>query len=101
MPGLTEKCIQCGKEFTLTQEDYIKGRKLCEECTAAVEAKIPPVWLPRLIGILVALGGCALSFLPFVLGSTPSGVQFLLGLTIAGVGLIIFTFSFVMTGFKE
>ncbi|MBQ6840028.1 MAG: hypothetical protein IJO45_04995 [Oscillospiraceae bacterium] len=101
MPGLKEKCIQCGKEFDLTKDDYIKGRKLCDECTEAVLKKIPPVWLVRLIAVVVTLGGCAISFLPFVLGSTPSVVQFLLGLTIAGVGLVAVTFSFAMTGFKE
>ena len=101
MPGLKEKCIRCGKEFDLSKDDYIKGRKLCDECTEIVLKKVPPVWLVRLIAVLVTLIGCAISFLPFVWGSKPGGVQFLLGLTIAGVGLIILTFSFAMTGFKE
>lgn len=101
MPGLREKCIQCGKEFDLSKDDYINGRKLCDECTEKMLKKIPPVWLVRLIAVVVTLGGCALSFLPFVLGGQPSGVQFLSGLTVAGFGLIILTFSFAMTGFKE
>lgn len=101
MPELKEKCIQCGKEFDLTKDDYIKGRKLCDECTEKMLKKIPPVWLVRLIAVVVTLVGCAISFLPFAFGSQPGSVQFLLGLTVAGVGLIIWTFSFAMTGFKE
>lgn len=101
MPGLREKCIQCGTEFDLSKDDYIKGRKLCDACTEKMLKKIPPVWLVRLIAVLVALIGCAISFLPFLLGGDPSPVQFLLGLTIAGLGLIILTFSFAMTGFRE
>lgn len=101
MPGLKETCIRCGKEFDLTKDDYIKGRKLCDECTEIVLKKVPPVWLVRLIAVLVILGGCVVSFLPFLLGATPGGARFLLGLTIAGLGVIMLTFSFAMTGFKE
>lgn len=101
MPGLKEKCIRCGTEFDLSKDDYIKGRKLCDECTEIVLKKIPPVWLVRLIAVLIVLAGCALAFLPFVLGNETTGVRFLLGLTIAGVGVIGLTFSFAMTGFKE
>lgn len=101
MPGLKEKCIRCGAEFDLSKDDYIKGRKLCDACTEQVLKKIPPVWLVRLIAVLVTLGGCALSFLPFIFGTETNSVRFLLGLTIAGVGLIGLTFSFAMTGFKE
>lgn len=101
MAGLKEKCIRCGKEFDLSKDDYIKGRKLCDECTEIVLKKVPPVWLVRLIAVVVILGGCALAFLPFVFGWTTSGGRFLLGMTIAGVGVIALTFSFAMTGFKE
>ena len=101
MPGLKEKCIRCGTEFDLTKDDYIKGRKLCDTCTEIVLKKVPPVWLVRLIAVLITLGGCALAFLPFVFEWNTTGARFLLGLTIAGVGLIGLTFSFAMTGFKE
>ena len=101
MPGLKEKCIRCGVEFNLTKDDYIKGRKLCDACTEIVLKKVPPVWLVRLIAVIVMLGGCALAFLPFVLDTPTSGTRFLLGMTIAGVGVIMLTFSFDMTGFKE
>lgn len=101
MPGLREKCIRCGKEFDLSKDDYIKGRKLCDECTEIVLKKVPPVWLVRLIAVIVLLGGCTLAFLPFILGTPTGAVRFLLGMTIAGVGVIILTFSFAMTGFKE
>ena len=101
MAGLKEKCIRCGVEFDLTKDDYIKGRKLCEECTEIVMKKVPPVWLVRLIAVVVILGGCALAFLPFILGGSTTGSRFLLGMTIAGVGVIGLTFSFAMTGFKE
>ena len=55
MPGLKEKCIRCGKEFDLSKDDYIKGRKLCDECTEIVLKKVPPVWLVRLIAVVVTL----------------------------------------------
>ncbi len=74
---------------------------MCEDCTQIVLKKIPPVWLVRLIAVLIALGGCALSFLPFALGRDTTGARFLMGLTIAGVGMIGLTFSYAMTGFKD